>query len=85
MQYDEIYTQASVVKEIIRAIRGYQKDNGLKLESVNGYGAKYDINLRNLLLHKIDINNRVIKRLDERLKKHINYLNISINFIQLDL
>lgn len=85
MQYDEIYTQASVVKDLIRAIRSYQKDSELKLETVNGYGGKYNIKLRNDYLHKIDINNRVIKRLDERLKKQIKNLNISMNFIILDL
>lgn len=85
MQYDEIYNKASVVKDLIRVIRSYQKDSELKLETVNGYGAKYDLKLRNEYLHKIDINNRVIKRLDERLKKQIKNLNVSMNFIILDL
>ena len=75
MKYDEIYNQAKVVKDLIRAIRSYQKDSELKLQTVNGYGAKYDFKLRNDYLHKIDINNRVIKRLEERLKTQITITN----------
>lgn len=69
MNYDDIYKTAENIKALVRTIRAYEKDTELKLQTVNGYGGKYNIKLRNEYLHKIDINNRVIKRLEDRIKK----------------
>ena len=69
MNYDDIYKTADNIKALVRTIRAYEKDTELKLQTVNGYGGKYNIKLRNEYLHKIDINNRVIKRLEDRIKK----------------
>lgn len=69
MNYDDIYKTADNVKALVRTIRAYEKDTELRLQTVNGYGGKYNIKLRNEYLHKIDINNRVIKRLEDRIKK----------------
>lgn len=69
MNYDDIYKTADNIKALVRTIRAYEKDTELKLQTVNGYGGKYNLKLRNEYLHKIDINNRVIKRLEDRIKK----------------